>query len=133
MIFILEKNKSFSIKSSTITPIISGSASFWLLHKVLFSEMDEVKFYIAVASTFAIFLISAIVFGVLKWGEKQKDEYLLNMVGKIVEYVFKDYGVAMASNAAGPDAAAQMNPIMQTIVNLTEGLRRLAEKGYTEK
>lgn len=62
--------------------------------------------------------------------EKEKDQYLLSTVGKIVEDVFRHYGVAMASNAAGPTTAKEMNPIMQTIVDLVKRLKELAEKNY---
>jgi len=118
--------------TNTIVPILSGGASLWLFNEIISSKLSDWRFLISMITVGVIFFLSVFLFGYLKWLEKEKDQHLLNTVGKIVEDVFKHYGVAMASNAAGPTIAKQMNPTMQTIVNLVEGLQKLAGKTYTK-
>lgn len=113
-------------------PIISGATALYFLQKIIFSDLPFDKFIIAVIAILIVFSISAFLFWSLKRAEQDKDKYLLSTVGKIVEDVFKHYGVSMASNAAGPTTANQMNPIMQTIVNLVAGLKELITKTYTK-
>lgn len=125
-------NKLRSKNWGTLVPIVSGGASLYLLSRILFSDLTDWKYIVAVVSILAVFAISAYLFWKLKWLEREKDQYLLSTVGKIVEDVFRHYGVAMASNAAGPTTAGQMNPIMQTIVNLVKSLKGLIDKSYTK-
>lgn len=115
-----------------IVPIVSGGAALGFLYKIIFSDLSDWKYAIAIVSVLTVFAISAYLFWKLKWFEREKDQHLLSTVGNIVENVFKHYGVAMASNAAGPTTAEQMNPIMQTIVNLVKELNGLIDKTYTK-
>lgn len=117
--------------SYQLVPIISGGAALFFLERIIFSDLSLDKFIVAIIAILIIFGISAYIFWSLKRSEQDKDKYLLSTVGKIVEDVFKHYGVSMASNAAGPTTANQMNPIMQTIVNLVSGLKELIQKSYT--
>ena len=114
-----------------IVPIISGTAALYFLKLVIFSELSPYKFMIAIIAVLIVFSISAFLFWSLKRAEQDKDKYLLTTVGRIVEDVFRHYGVSMASNAAGPTIAGQMNPTMQTIVDLVRGLKDLISKTYT--
>jgi len=116
--------------SPYLPPIVSGGASILLFKSILDSDLGDIKFYVAMAGNLFLFLVSAVAYCYLRRMEKDKDQYLLSTVGKIVEDVFKHYGVSMASNAAGPAAAKEMNPIMQTIVDMVRGLKELVEKGY---
>lgn len=127
---IIEKLRNKSL--GTLVPIVSGGAALWLLYKVIFSNLSDWKYDVAILSILFVFTISAYLFWKLKWLEREKDQYLLSTVGKIVEDVFKHYGVSMASHAAGPTTAGQMNPIMQTIVDLVKSLKGLIDKTYTK-
>ncbi|QQG40993.1 MAG: hypothetical protein HYV37_01575 [Candidatus Levyibacteriota bacterium] len=113
-------------------PIISGATSLYFLQRIIFSNLPYDKFILAIGAVLIVFGISAFLFWSLKRAEQDKDKYLLSTVGKIVEDVFKHYGVSMASNAAGPTTANQMNPIMLTIVDLVSGLKELMQKSYTK-
>lgn len=119
-------------ESYQLVPIVSGGAALFFLQRIIFSDLSLDKFIIAVIAILIVFSISAFLFWSLKRAEQDKDKYLLSTVGKIVEDVFKHYGVSMASNKAGPTTANQMNPIMQTIVNLVGGLKELIQKSYTK-
>lgn len=119
-------------RNGSIVPVISGGAALLLVNKIISSDLNDWRFVASLICAIIVFIVSVILFAYLKKMEKEKDQYLLSTVGKIVEDVFKHYGVAMASNAAGPTTANQMNPIMQTIVNLVNGLKRLADKTYTK-
>ncbi|OGK46198.1 hypothetical protein A3B46_03260 [Candidatus Roizmanbacteria bacterium RIFCSPLOWO2_01_FULL_39_19] len=118
--------------TGSIVPIFSGGAALYLLNRLLFSDLPEWQYKTGIISILSTFTVSAYLFWKLKWLEREKDQYLLSTVGKIVEDVFRHYGVAMASNAAGPTTAKQMNPIMQTIVNLVRSLKGLIDKTYTK-
>lgn len=117
---------------SKVVPVLSGGASVFLLNKLIGRNLTDLHLIAFLVTLVIIFIASVILFGYLKKIEKDKDQYLLSTVGKIVEDIFKHYGVAMASNAAGPTTATEMNPIMQTIVDLVEKLKELAKKGYLE-
>jgi len=119
-------------ESYQFVPIVSGATALYFLQKIIFSGLPLDKFIIAVIAILIVFGISAFLFWSLKRAEQDKDKYLLSTVGKIVEDVFKHYGVSMASNAAGPTTAKQMNPIMKTIVDLVSGLKELMQKSYTK-
>lgn len=112
-------------------PIISGATALYFLQRVIFSDLSLDKFIIAIIVILIVFGISAFLFWSLKRAEQDKDKYLLSTVGKIVEDVFKHYGVEMAKKDAA-STAQQMNPIMQTIVNLVSGLKELMQKSYTK-
>lgn len=127
---IIEKLRTKSL--GPLVPIVSGGASLYFLYNVIFSDLSDWKYATAIISILIVFAISAYLFWKLKWLEREKDQYLLSTVGKIVEDVFKHYGVSMASNAAGPTTAEQMNPIMQTIVDLVKSLKGLIDKTYTK-
>ncbi|MDP3918065.1 MAG: hypothetical protein Q8Q30_02745 [Candidatus Woesebacteria bacterium] len=90
------------------------------------------KFIVAIIAILMVFSISAFLFWSLKRAEQDKDKYLLSTVGKIIEDVFKHYGVEMAKKDPA-STAQQMNLIMQTIVDLVAGLRELMRKSYTKK
>jgi hypothetical protein len=119
-------------RNGSTVPVVSGAAALWLISKTISSNLSDWRFAASLFCAIIVFIASAILFAYLKKIEKDKDQYLLSTVGKIVEDIFKHYGVAMASNAAGPTTANQMNPIMQTIVNLVKGLKQLADKTYTK-
>lgn len=112
-------------------PIISGGTALYFLQRIIFSDLQLDKFIIATISILIVFGISAFLFWSLKRAEQDKDKYLLSTVGKIVEDVFKHYGVEMAKKDAA-STAQQMNPIMQTIVCLVAGLKELISKSYTK-
>lgn len=111
-------------------PIISGGTALYFLQRIIFSELSLDRFIVAIIAIMIVFGISAFLFWSLKRVEQDKDKYLLSTVGKIVEDVFKHYGVEMAKKDPA-STAQQMNPIMQTIVNLVAGLKALIQKGYT--
>lgn len=111
-------------------PIISGGTALYFLQRIIFSELSLDRFIVAIIAIMIVFGISAFLFWSLKRVEQDKDKYLLSTVGKIVEDVFKHYGVEMAKKDPA-STAQQMNPIMQTIVNLVAGLKALMQKGYT--
>ena len=111
-------------------PFVSGLASIGLLTKILFfSELHGNEFYAAVISTLFMFTVSILLFGYLSKIEKDKDDAMLEMVKRIIEAVYKHFGVAMANKDAGATAKV-MNPIMKTIVALVKEFQKLAEKGY---
>lgn len=116
---------------SKIAPIISGATALYFIERVIFSNLPLDKFITALLIILIIFIISACLYWKLKIAEQDKDKYVLSTVGKIVEDVFKQYGVAMANNNASV-TASQMNPIMQTIVNLLDKLKQLMNKDYTK-
>lgn len=124
--------KKIKVQIRSIVPVVSGGASMWLMERIIFSNLPDWHYITALVSTVVLFIASVVLFAYLKKLEKDKDQHLLSTVCKIVEEVFGNYGVSMASNAAGPTTADQMNPIMQTIVNLVEKLRELADKTYTK-
>ena len=106
------------IPSTTLVPFLSGASSLVLLKEIIFSDkLNDNRYLYALICLFFIFLLSVILFAYLKKIEKEKDQYLLSTVGKIVEDVFRHFGVKMADRNATV-TAKEMNPIMQTIVNL---------------
>ena len=127
------KNKISQKKSEgyQFVPIISGATALYFLQKIIFSDLPLDKFIIAVIAILIVFGASAFLFWSLKRAEQDKDKYLLSTVGKIVEDVFKHYGVEMAKQDPA-STAQQMNPIMQTIVDLVAGLKELMQKSYTK-
>ncbi len=114
---------------SRAVPFVSGSASLLLLRDVIFSNKTGTDFQFAICGVLFVFLFSILLFGYLSKLEKEKDCSILEMVGRITDNVFKEYGSRMAENDAKA-ASENMNPIMQTIVELVKALRELAEKGY---
>ena len=124
---------SQTIKNSQIAPIISGSLAVVLLGKIIFSNLDFDKFKWAIVSTVLIFMISAILYFLLRKLEQDKDKYLISSIGKIVEDVFRRYGQKMADKNASMASAEDMNKIMQTIVNLVAKMKSLALKNYIGK
>lgn len=124
----ISKKKS---ESYQFVPIISGAAALYFLQRIIFDDLPLDRFISAIIAVLIVFSISAFLFWSLKRAEQDKDKYLLSTVGKIVEDVFKHYGVEMAKKDAA-STAQQMNPIMQTIVNLIAGLKELMSKTYTK-
>ncbi len=127
-------NKRVSqIKSESyqFVPIVSGAAALYFLQRIIFSELSFDKFKMAIIAILIVFGLSAFLFWSLKRSEQDKDKYLLSIVGKIVEDIFKHYGVSMANKDAASNAK-EMNPIMQTIVDLVKGLKELMSKTYTK-
>lgn len=119
-------------KVTSAVPVISGAAAIWLMSKIIFDQLPDWRYIASLVSVIIVFIASGLLFAYLKKIERDKDQYLLTTVGKVVEDVFKHYGVATASNAADPTTAEQMNAIMQTVVNLVQGLKQLADKTYTK-
>lgn len=120
-----------TIKNSQIAPILSGSVAIVLLSKIIFSSLDFDKFKWAMCSVVLIFMVSVILYFLLRRLEQDKDKYLISSIGKIVEDVFKHYGQKVADRNADRASANDMNLIMQTIVNLVGKMKNLALKNYT--
>lgn len=113
-----------------LIPIVSGGASLVLLTKVIFSSLEGDKFKWSISIIFLMFVASAILFYILRKLEKDKDIYLLSVIGRTVGDVFKRYGQQMAVANAGFAKANDMNKIMQTIVNLVKNMKTLGAKKY---
>lgn len=113
-----------------LIPIVSGGASLILLTRVIFSSLEGDKFKWSVSVIFLMFIASAILFYILRKLEKDKDIYLLSVIGRTIGDVFKRYGQQMAVANAGFAKANDMNRIMQTIVNLVKNMKSLGAKKY---
>ncbi|MDO8571761.1 MAG: hypothetical protein Q7R79_03720 [bacterium] len=112
-----------------LVPIASGAISIKLLVEVIHSKLEGEQYFVAIASSLFIFFISVIAFVYLSKIEKDKDTEMLEAVKRIIEAVFKHFGVAMANKDAA-STASTMNPLMQSIVNLAKEFQKLAEKSY---
>ncbi|MEK7598033.1 MAG: hypothetical protein AAB441_05320 [Patescibacteria group bacterium] len=131
--FIIETIQENNKTSYQVAPIISGATSLILLTKVIFSNLEGDKFKWSIIIVFIMFITSAILYYFLRKLEKDKDIYLLSVVGRTVGDVFKRYGEKMAVKNAGFAKAADMNKIMQTIVNLVKSMKNLGDKKYVER
>lgn len=125
------KMKSIKI-SSKVAPIISGGAALILLNKIIFSSLDELKFISSLIAVLLLFFMSVILYYFLSRLEKDKDVYLLSVIGRTVGDVFKRYGQQMAVSNADHAKAEDMNKIMQTIVNLVKNMKNLSDKKYKD-
>jgi len=126
-----EAVKSIKI-SSQLAPIISGSTALILLNKIIFLSLDEFKFVSSLIAVLLLFFASAILYFFLRRLEKDKDIYLLSVIGRTVGDVFKRYGQQMAVSNADHAKAEDMNKIMQTIVNLVKNMKNLSDKKYKD-
>lgn len=115
-----------------LAPIISGGASLVLLNKIIFSNLEGEKFIWALGSVFSLFLVSAVLYYFLRRLEKDKDVYLLSVIGRTVGDVFKRYGQQMAVHNADNAKAEDMNKIMVTIIGLVKNMKNLADKKYRD-
>lgn len=135
-----ERTKNFIMETTQETktsyqlaPLISGAASLVLITKVIFSNLDEDKFKWSISIVFIMFIASVILYYFLRKLEKNKDIYLLSVVGRTVGDVFKRYGQQMAAKNAEFAKASDMNMIMQTIVNLVKNMKNLGDKKYVSE
>lgn len=119
------------IDSKRIVPFASGAVSIKLLGDSINSRLQGNQYYTAVGSSLFIFLASVIAYTYLSKIEKDKDTEMLDMTKRIIEAVYKHFGVEMAKHDAASTANV-MNPIMQTIVNLVKEFQKLAEKHYKD-
>ena len=119
--------------SYQIVPLISGGTSLFLLDKIIFSNLDGDKFKWSISVIFLLFTISTILYYFLRKLEKDKDTYLLSVIGRTVGDVFKRYGQQVAEKNAECAKAEDMNKIMQTIVNLVQSMKNLGDKKYVDK
>lgn len=117
--------------SQQTAPFISGALSIKLLNDSIFSNLQGLQYYFAVGASFLVFFVSLVAYCYLSKIEKNKDSELLDMTKRIIEAVFKHFGVAMANKNAAV-TAKEMNPIMQTIVDLVKEFQKLAEKSYKD-
>ena len=118
--------------NSKLAPVISGGAAIWLMQKIVSSNLDEFKFALSLLSVMILFISSTILYFTLGKFEKEKDVYLLSVIGRTVGDVFKKYGQKMADKNADHAKAEDMNKIMQTIVNLVKEMHDLGDKKYRE-
>jgi len=118
--------------SPQLAPIISGGAVLYLLKDIIFSNLNEFKFAFGLLAVIILFITSAILYFVLGKLEKEKDVYLLSVIGRTVGDVFKRYGQKMAELNSDNAKAKDMNKIMQTIVNLVKNMKILGNKKYRE-
>lgn len=119
-----------SIINPRLAPIISGGASLFLLNKIIFSDLEDDRFIWSLCSVILLFISSAILYYLLSQLEKNKDVYLLSVIGRTVGDVFKRYGQQMAKANAEQAKAQDMNEIMKTIVNLIKNMKNLGDKRY---
>lgn len=119
--------------SYQLAPLVSGGASLFLLSKVIFSDLEGDKFQWSISIILFMFIASVTLYYLLRKLEKDKDVYLLSVVGRTVGDVFKRYGQQMAARNAECAKAYDMNKIMQTIVNLVKGMKNLGNKKYVSK
>lgn len=119
------------INNQRVVPFASGAISIKLLNDVINSKLQGAQYFVAIGSSLLIFTISIFVYTYLSKIEKDKDNAMLEMTKRIIEAVYKHFGVAMANKDAAATANI-MNPIMQTIVNLVKEFQKLAEKGYKD-
>lgn len=128
---LIQEVKKILRSLTSVPPVLSGAASLALLREIVFSDkLTDTRYFCALLCLSFVFLLSVILFAYLKKMGKEKDQHILSTVGKIVEDVFKHFGVTMANRDATV-TAKEMNPIMQTIVNLVKDLRELSERTYT--
>lgn len=126
-----EVMKSIKI-SSQFVPIVSGGASLFLLNKIIFSDLESTRFIWSLCSVILLFISSAVLYYLLGRLEKNKDVYLLSVIGRTVGDVFKRYGQQMAKANAEQAKAQDMNEIMKTIVNLIKNMKNLGDKKYRD-
>lgn len=113
-----------------LAPLISGATSLVLITKIIFSNLEGDKFKWSISVVSIMFIISTILYYFLRKLEKDKDIYLLSVIGRTVGDVFKRYGQQMATKNAEFAKASEMNTIMQTIVNLVKSMKNLGDKKY---
>lgn len=116
-----------------LAPLVSGGAALFLFDKIVFSNLEGAKLKWSIIVSFLMFIASAILYYLLRRFEKEKDVYLLSVVGRTVGDVFKRYGQQMAAKNAECAKANDMNKIMQTIVNLVKNMKSLGNKKYVSK
>jgi len=119
--------------SNQLVPLISGSASIILLNRIIFSNLEGNKFYWSLVVICLMFIASIILYYYLRKLEKEKDVYLLSVVGRTVGDVFKRYGQQLAKSNADRASAKDMNEIMKTIVDLVKNMNLLGNKQYVGK
>lgn len=119
-----------SNKNFLLMPIFSGGAAVYLLNKIIFSDIDNRKFELSLLAVSIMFFVSVILYFLLRKLEKEKDQYFISSVGKIVEDVFRRYGQQGVKFNADNFKAEDMNKIMQTIVILVGKMSILADKKY---
>ena len=113
-------------------PFASGATSLWLLDKIIFSDIEGIKFILAISSVIIFFIASILLYYFLSKLEKEKDSRVVSAVEQIVKYVFADYGQKGVSSGAEYTSAHYMNSIMQTIVNLLKEMNVIVNKNYKE-
>ena len=116
--------------SSQLAPIISGSASLLIINRIILSNLEGDKFAWSISIIFLMFIASVVLYYFLRKFEKNKDVYLLSVIGRTVGDVFKRYGQQMAAKNAEHAKAEDMNKIMCTIVNLVKSMKSLENKRY---
>lgn len=121
-----------SFPSYQLVPLISGGTTLVLITKIIFSDLQEYRFIWSIAIIFLMFLSSVVLYYLLRRLEKDKDVYLLSVIGRTVGDVFKRYGQQMAKSNADHAKAEDMNKIMQTIVELVKNMRNLSDKKYND-
>ena len=124
--------KLLEVPKTPLIPLVSGTTALYLLVRVLYSTLPDWKYLTAVISLLIVFCVSAVLFWKLKNLENDKDKYLTSSVGKIIEDVFRHYGVAKTGHNAEKATAENMNLILKTIVDLMPKLKELLEKTYTK-
>ncbi len=94
-----ERRKNFIMETTQETktsyqlaPLISGATSLVLITKIIFSNLEGDKFKWSISVVSIMFIISAILYYFLRKLEKDKDIYLLSVIGRTVGDVFKRYG-----------------------------------------
>lgn len=119
------------MNNQRIVPFASGAVSIHLLSKVINSKLQEAQYFTAIGSSLFIFLLSVIAYLYLSKIEKDKDTAILDMTKRIIEAVYKHFGVAMANKDA-TSTADMMNPLMQSITNLVKEFQNLSVKRYKD-
>lgn len=116
-----------------LAPLVSGGVALFLFDKIVFSNLEGVKFKWSIIIVSLMLIASGTLYYFLRRLEKEKDVYLLSVVGRTVGDVFKKYGQQMAVKNAECAKAEDMNKIMQTIVNLVKNMKNLGNKKYVSK
>lgn len=127
--FITEAIREIKV-SNQLVPLISGGASLFLLDKIIFSNLEGDKFKWSISASLFMFIASVTLYYLLRKLEKDKDIYLLSVIGRTVGDVFKKYGQQMVAKNAEYAKANDMNKIMRTIVNLVKSMKNLGDKKY---
>lgn len=122
------------INDQRVAPFMAGTVSIGILNKILNNSeiLSEFQFIVSIISVLVVFISSIVSYSYLSKLEKEKDTEILEMTKRIVEAVYKHFGVAMA-NKDPVSTEKAMNPIMQTIVNLVKEFQKLAEKTYKKE